>query len=75
MAGMGGNFQVNPVTGTASVSIPVVTSGSRGGFQPSMSINYNSGNGNGPFGLGWAINTPSITRRTDKGIHLYKHHL
>src|SRR5262249_52292945 len=30
-----------------------------------------SGAGNGPFGLGWSLSLPSISRKTDKGLPRY----
>ena len=48
--GIGEKFGANPVTGTASVSIPIFTSRGRSGFGPSLSLSYDSGSGNGPFG-------------------------
>jgi hypothetical protein len=36
-----------------------------------LALQYQSGGGNGPFGLGWSLNLPSITRRTDKGLPRY----
>ena len=36
-----------------------------------MSLSYDSGRGNGPFGFGWALTLPSITRKTDKGLPRY----
>ncbi|MBW2737418.1 MAG: hypothetical protein JRE64_00935 [Deltaproteobacteria bacterium] len=38
------------------------------GFGPQLSLSYVSGSGNGPFGLGWNLSLPSITRKTDKGL-------
>jgi hypothetical protein len=32
---------------------------------------YDSGSGNGPFGFGWSLSIPSITRKTDKGLPRY----
>ncbi|EYF04841.1 Hypothetical protein CAP_3867 [Chondromyces apiculatus DSM 436] len=32
---------------------------------------YDSGSGNGPFGLGWQLAVPAITRKTDKGVPQY----
>ena len=37
--------------------VPVATSPGRAGFGPSLSLSYDSGAGNGPFGLGWKIGT------------------
>jgi len=69
--GIGEKFEVNAVTGTASVSIPLPISPGRGGQGPQVSLNYNSGSGNGPFGLGFQLSVPSITRKTDKGLPRY----
>src|SRR5439155_22616067 len=35
------------------------------------SLAYNSGSGNGPFGFGWSLSLPEITRKTDKGLPRY----
>lgn len=69
--GIGEKFTANPVTGTASMSVPIMTSPGRAGFGPSLSLSYDSANGNGPFGFGWALSLPSITRKTDKGLPRY----
>src|SRR5213593_1296 len=69
--GMGEKFAANPVTGTGSMSVPLVTSPGRSGFGPQLSLSYDSGSGNGPFGLGWTLSLPSITRKTDKGLPQY----
>jgi RHS repeat-associated protein len=72
MRGIGEKFGVNPVTGTASASIPIFTSPGRSGFGPSLSLSYDSGMGNGPFGFGWNLPLPSITRKTEKGLPFYR---
>jgi RHS repeat-associated protein len=64
-------FQANPANGSASLAIPVPLSGSRTGFMPALSLEYDSGNGNSAFGLGWDISLPSIRRRTDKFLPQY----
>jgi RHS repeat-associated protein len=69
--GIGEKFSVNPVTGTGALSIPLPLSPGRSGFTPQLSLAYDSGAGNGPFGFGWSISTPSITRKTDKGLPRY----
>ncbi len=70
--GIGEKFAANPVTGTGSMSLPIATSPGRGGFGPQLSLAYDSGAGNGPFGLGWNLSTPSISRKTDKGLPHYR---
>lgn len=69
--GMGEKFAANPVTGTGSMAIPIATSPGRSGFGPQLSLSYDSGAGNGPFGFGWNLSLPSITRKTDKGLPQY----
>src|SRR2546421_6232941 len=70
--GIGEKFGANPVTGTGSMTVPIATSPGRSGFGPQLSLSYDSGSGNGPFGLGWALSIPAITRRTDKGLPQYR---
>jgi hypothetical protein len=69
--GMGEKFAANPVTGTGSISVPIATSPGRSGFGPQLSLSYDSGAGNGPFGFGWSLSLPAITRKTDKGLPQY----
>lgn len=72
--GIGEKFAANPVTGTGSLTIPLPLSPGRSGFSPALSLSYDSGAGNGPFGFGWSVGYPTITRRTDKGIPRYFDH-
>ena len=69
--GMGEKFAANPVTGTGSMSVPIATSPGRSGFGPQLSLSYDSGSGNSPFGFGWSLSLPSVTRKTDKGLPRY----
>ena len=70
--GIGEKFSANPVTGTASLQIPLATSPGRGGVRPELALAYDSGAGNGPFGVGWHLSIPQITRKTDKGLPRYQ---
>ena len=70
--GIGEKFSTNPVTGTGAFSVPLPISPGRAGFQPSLALSYDSGSGNGPFGLGWSVSLPAITRKTDKGLPKYQ---
>src|SRR5882757_8582157 len=72
--GIGEKFAANPVTGTGSMSVPIATSPGRSGFGPQPSLSYDSGAGNGPFGFGWSLSLPAITRKTDKGLPRYFDH-
>jgi hypothetical protein len=68
---MGEKFAANPVTGTGSMTVPIAASPGRGGFGPQLSLSYDSGAGNGPFGLGWSLGIPAIRRKTDRGLPQY----
>jgi hypothetical protein len=70
--GIGEKFTANPVTGTGAVSIALALSAGRGGFGPQLALTYDSGSGNGPFSMGWALCVPQIARRTDKGCLFYR---
>src|SRR6185503_13580375 len=69
--GIGEKFAANPVTGTGSVTVPIATSPGRAGFGPQLSLSYDSGAGNGMFGLGWSLSLPLISRKSDKGLPQY----
>src|SRR5512134_3754671 len=69
--GIGEKFAANPVTGTGSMSVPIAASPGRSGFGPQLNLSYDSGSGNGPFGFGWSLSLPSITRKTDQGLPRY----
>ncbi|NHJ49185.1 MAG: hypothetical protein FK733_15460, partial [Asgard group archaeon] len=70
--GLGEKFQPDMHTGTGNYSIPLDIPLGRNGFQPNLTLQYSTGNNNGPYGLGWNINTPNISRKTAKGIPKYK---
>ena len=70
--GIGEKFGANPVTGTGSLAVPIPISPGRSGFGPQLSLSYDSGAGSGVFGFGWDLSLPSITRKTDKGLPLYR---
>ena len=53
------------------MTVPLPVSPGRGGFGPQLTLSYDSGSGNGPFGFGWSLSIPAITRKTDKGLPQY----
>ncbi|WP_300635153.1 SpvB/TcaC N-terminal domain-containing protein [Pseudomonas sp.] len=57
-------------SGTASFEIPLPISPARG-YAPALSLNYHSGAGNGPFGLGWQVPLGAVSRRTSHGVPGY----
>jgi RHS repeat-associated protein len=70
--GIGEKISANPITGTGSLSVPIGLTPGRSGFTPQLALSYDSGMGNGPFGIGWSLSHPSITRKTDKGLPQYR---
>jgi hypothetical protein len=71
LRGIGETFGTDLVTGTGRLQVPIRLSPGRAGAGPQLSLTYDSGTGNGPFGMGWRLDLPAITRRTDKGLPRY----
>src|SRR5829696_7575628 len=69
--GIGETFSPDLHTGTGNFTVPIALPPGRNGFQPQLSLAYSTGNGNGPFGLGWALSVPGVTRKTAKGVPRY----
>jgi RHS repeat-associated protein len=69
--GIGEKLTVNPARGTAAYEVPVFTSPGRSGFGPTCALRYDSGGGNSPFGMGWNLDVPTISRKTEKGLPRY----
>lgn len=69
--GVGEKFSANPVTGTGTLTVPLPASPARSEFGPQLQLSYDSGSGNGPFGIGWSLSLPAVTRKTDKGLPQY----
>ena len=70
--GIGETFSPDLFTGTGNFSVPISVPPGRNGFQPQLSLVYSTGNGNGPFGLGWNLSVPGVDRKTAKGIPRYQ---
>jgi hypothetical protein len=69
--GIGEKFSASPATGTGRLSIPLGLTSGRAGFGPALSLAYDSGAGNGPYGLGWRLPLPAISRKSDRGLPRY----
>ena len=72
LRGIDEKFEINAANGTAGFTIPLPITPGRNGFAPSLSLSYNSGGGNSPYGLGWSIGYPIIQRKTDKRLPRYR---
>jgi hypothetical protein len=68
--GIDEKFAVNAANGTATLSMPLPFSRAREAG-PALHLDYNSGAGNGVFGLGWSLRLPSIKRKTEGELPRY----
>jgi len=68
--GMGDTYSPDAFTGGVSFRLPITITPCRD-VAPALELAYSSGNGNGPFGLGFDVSLPRIARRTDTGIPRY----
>jgi hypothetical protein len=57
--GIGETFSTNAMTGTASLTVPIAVAAGRSGFTPQLSLTYDTGTGNGVFGIGWSLSLPA----------------
>lgn len=71
ITGIGEAFKAHAPTGTMSCSLPIAATPGRNSFGPRLTLVYDSGAGNGPFGLGFGLDVPSIGRRTDRRLPTY----
>lgn len=71
LRGTKGEFNCDAHTGSAKLSIPLPFTPNREGVVPPVSLSYDSGNGNGAFGLGWNLGCPRIERSTSRRLPLY----
>jgi RHS repeat-associated protein len=70
ISGIGEKLTIG-TSGTARLTVPVFTSPARQGFNPVLELGYDTGAGNGPFGIGWNLPVPSVTRKTSLGLPRY----
>ena len=68
---MGEKFSPDLHTGTGNFTVPIALPPGRNGFQPQINLVYSTGSGNGPFGLGWNLSIPGVSRKTSKGVPRY----
>lgn len=66
--GIGETFSPDLHSGTGNFSVPIALPPGRNGLQPQLSIVYSTGNGNGPFGLGWGLGVPGVKLKFLKGL-------
>jgi RHS repeat-associated protein len=64
-----GEFRVDE-GGQANYSVPIYTPVGVAGISPPISLNYNSGSGNGFMGVGWHLNVVSAISRCAQSIEV-----
>jgi RHS repeat-associated protein len=69
--GMGESVTVNPARGTGALSIPVGVSPGRRGAGLTLTLGYDSGGGSSPYGLGFDLAVPRVSRKTSRGVPRY----
>ena len=62
ITGLGTDFSSNPSTGSGRIQIPIGVPAGTAGTAPALSLDYDSGRGNGLMGMGWRLTLPSVRR-------------
>ena len=70
--GIGESFSPDLHTGTGNFTVPITLPPGRAGLLPQLDLGYSTGNGNGPYGLGWSLSIPGVSRKTSRGIPRYR---
>ena len=65
---LGDSFQPNLAMGGGSYKIPIELPSGPGGLAPQLELVYDTGTGNGIFGLGWSLSLPFIERRRPRAF-------
>jgi hypothetical protein len=55
-------LDVDPFTGACTYRLPLRIPHGRGNFTPDLALTYNSARRNSPFGWGWQLRVPNISR-------------
>ena len=68
---MGSTFSADLNTGGGSFAFAIETPAGPNGIRPQLKLGYQTGSGNGLFGIGWSLGELSIARQCDKGLPTY----
>jgi RHS repeat-associated protein len=71
IGGLGATFTPDLSTGTGTFVIPLDTPNGPNDIGPRLMLRYDTGSGNGPFGLGFSLPMPRILISTSHGYPLY----
>ncbi|GIH06146.1 hypothetical protein Rhe02_42130 [Rhizocola hellebori] len=71
VAGLGETFTPDLSSGAGRFSVPIEVPAGRLGVQPALALRYQTGSGNGPWGLGWDMGLTAVMRKTSRGVPRY----
>ncbi|WP_242343476.1 toxin TcdB middle/N-terminal domain-containing protein [Anaeromyxobacter terrae] len=71
ISGLGESFEPNLNTGSVRESVAIDLPPGTAGLTPTLGLAYDSGQGNGPLGLGWSLGLSTIQVQTEKGLPRY----
>lgn len=69
--GLGEQFEPTLNTGSATYKIDLDVPAGTAGFAPSLALRYDSGQGDGPVGIGWTFDVGAVQRQTAYGVPRY----
>jgi len=72
LGGLGETFTPDLSTGTGTLAVPLDLPNGPNDSSPKLSLRYDSGSPNGPYGLGWTIPLPRLVRSTMVGRPRYE---
>jgi hypothetical protein len=73
VSGLGETFTPDLSTGGATLTIPLDLPNGPGDIGPHLQLRYDTGQGTGPFGLGFMLPTPRLLRSLTSGFPRYDH--
>src|SRR6185437_7232512 len=69
--GLGATFTPDLSTGTGNFTIPLDAPNGPNDIGPRLGLRYDTGGGNGPFGIGFSLPLPRIVRDTSHGYPVF----
>lgn len=65
---LGDAFQPNLAMGGGTYRVPIELPAGSGGLTPQLELQYDTGSGNSPFGVGWSLSVPFIERQRPRAF-------
>ncbi len=66
LQGRGEAFTLDLHAGTGNLTVPITLASGTNDFQRELNLVYRTGDSNGPFGLGWTLTIPGVSRNTSE---------